>query len=496
MGNFLFKLIKWKLSNIAKTYFRKNEGFVSYNSDSTISVVKKITNLDNPYIVIVLVSLIYLFAVLKPYEFTGEEPLRVIVAYEMLHNHNLFQPTFLGDIYLNKPPLFNWFIILSSYFIGWSDLTARMVTLFFLFLTSVGIYKFSFELTKDEKLSTLSSIIFLSFIDILFWYGNFGEIDITLGFFVFLLIYFLYKGYTENKPVLFIFSGIFTGIAFLLKGFPAYLFFGFTYLSIIIFYKDWKRLINPFIVLAVLIAFIIPVIWIINVPEPLNYIKTLFLESTERGKGITNPFKFIYHIFVYLSLNFKQLLPASFFVVLMLFIYRKKKIHIPENIKLLIFIILLNYIPYLLLVETRGRYIIPLFPIISIVFAYIMYSFKNTKIFKIYVYTVLILILVRLLFGYIHFPVSFKKRLPQREVAQDIYQNIDTSKKIAFDCYKDKFITAYLDFMIGRPLLKSKYTKDWDYILVCKKIKEGKLLKVYKTRAKTLYLYQRLSDFK
>ncbi len=188
MGKFLFKLIKWKLSNIAKTYFRKNEGFVSYNSDSTISVVKKITNLDNPYIVIVLVSLIYLFAVLKPYEFTGEEPLRVIVAYEMLHNHNLFQPTFLGDIYLNKPPLFNWFIILSSYFIGWSDLTARMVTLFFLFLTSVGIYKFSFELTKDEKLSTLSSIIFLSFIDVLFWYGNFGEIDITLGFFVFLLI--------------------------------------------------------------------------------------------------------------------------------------------------------------------------------------------------------------------------------------------------------------------------------------------------------------------
>ncbi len=248
--------------------------------------------------------------------------------------------------------------------------------------------------------------------------------------------------------------------------------------------------------MAVLIAFIIPIIWIVNVPESLNYIKTLFLESIERGKGITNPFKFIYHIFVYLSLNFKQLLPASFFVVLMLFIYRKKKIHIPENIKLLIFIILLNYIPYLLLVETRGRYIIPLFPIISIVFAYIMYSFRNTRIFKIFVYTVLILILVRLLFGYIHFPVAFKKRLPQKEVAQDIYQNIDTSKKIAFDCYKDKFITAYLDFMIGRPLLKSKYTKDWDYILVCKKIKEGKLLKVYKTRAKTLYLYQRLSDFK
>jgi membrane-associated HD superfamily phosphohydrolase len=185
------------------------------------------------------------------------------------------------------------------------------------------------------------------------------------------------------------------------------------------------------------------------------------------------------------------LLPASLFVVLAFLIYRKQKISLPENIKLIIFIILINYIPYLILVETRGRYIIPLFPFFAVVFSYILYSFKTTKLFKFFVYTVLVLFLVRLAFGYIHFPAFSKKRAPQKEVAQSIYQTIDVKKKIAFDCHKDKFITAYLDFMLEKPLKKSKYVKDWDYLLTCKRIKNGNLLKVYETRAKTLYLYQR-----
>ncbi len=489
----MFKFIQTWFSKILNKYLHKNEGFITYNSENIIISLKKILNLDHPYLIITLTALIYFFSVLalKPYEFTGEEPLRVIVAYEMVHNGNLLQPTFLGDLYLNKPPLFNWLIIVASYFVGWSDVTARVVTLFFLFLTALGIYKFSFEITRNGKVSLLSSLIYLSFIDILFWYGNFGEIDVTLGFFVFLIIYFLYKGYKENKPIFFILSGVITGVSFLLKGSPSYLFFGFTYISIIIFYKDWKKLFNPFILVAVITSLIIPAVWILNTPEPVLYLKTLFAESTERGKGLENPVKFVYHLFVYLSLNFKQLLPASLFVALTLLFYRKQKINLPENIKLIIFIILLNYIPYLILVETRGRYIIPLFPLFAIVFGYIMYLFKNTKIFKIFVYTILILILTRLMFGYIHFPALSKKRAPQKEVAQNIYQTIDASKKIAFDCHKDKFITAYLDFMIGKPLKKSKYVKDWDYLLTCEKLQNGKLLKVYETRAKTLYLYQR-----
>jgi len=162
--------------------------------------------LYSPFILIFCIVL-YFFSILRPYEFTGEEPLRVIVAFEMFYSGNLLQPTFLGDLYLNKPPLFNWLIILSSYFVGWSVITARIVTLLFLL-----------EITENRDLSVLSSLIYLSFIDILFWYGNYGEIDVTYGFFVFLMFYFLYKGYIQNKPEYLIFSGVVAGITFLLKG--------------------------------------------------------------------------------------------------------------------------------------------------------------------------------------------------------------------------------------------------------------------------------------
>ncbi len=487
----MIKFIQLKFSKIAKRYFNKNDGYITYDAGNVAFFLKRVLNLQHPYVIIGLSVMIYFFSVVKPYEFTGEEPLRVIVAYEMYYSGNFLQPTFLGDFYLNKPPLFNWFIIFVSYFVGWSELTARIVTLFFLSLTAIGIYKFSFELTKNESLSVLSSLIYLSFLDILFWYGNFGEIDVTLGFFIFLIIYFLYRGYKESNNFFLVLSGIITGVAFLLKGFPSYLFFGLTYLAIIIFYRDWKQLFNKYIWIGGILSLIIPALWIINTPEPSLYLKTLFSESMERGKGTFNPLKFIYHIFVFLSLNFKQLLPASLFVALAFLIYRKQKIKIPDSIKVLIFIVFINYIPYLILVETRGRYILPLFPIIAVIFGYIMYSFKDKRIFKVFVYTILLLILARLLIGYIHFPAFAKRKISQKEVVYSIAQTIDINKKIAFDCHKDKFITAYLEFMRVKPFKKSKYVKDWEYLLTCEKIKTGKLIKEYPTQAKTLYLYKR-----
>ena len=45
--------------------------------------------------------------------FIDDEAIRALVAQEMLWSGNYISPTMHGDIYLNKPPLFNWVLALS-----------------------------------------------------------------------------------------------------------------------------------------------------------------------------------------------------------------------------------------------------------------------------------------------------------------------------------------------------------------------------------------------
>ena len=442
-------------------------------------------------LVLLFLAFLSLFPNINLYEFRGEESLRTIVAFEMSHGGSLLQPTFLGDLYFNKPPLFNWFIIASSYLIPWSELTARIVSILFLFLTALLLYRFSYRITKDKNISVFTSLIYVTFLDILFWYGYLAEIDVTLAFFVFLMFYFLFFGYRENKPLYILISGVITGVAFLLKGFPAYVFFGLSYLGLVIFYREWKKIFDLHIWIAGFISLVIPFIWILNTANPEKYIETLFFESIVRAEKSKEAGKLIYHLITYPLLNFKQLLPASLFLLVGFFLYRKERFSIPSEIKLLVFVTTLNYLPYLISAGSRGRYVIPLFPILAFVFSYIFFSFKKERFLRAFLYTALLFIFLRFLLGFIGFPILMEKKASRKRVAYDIMKTIDIKKEIAFDCAPEKSVAVYIDFKREKPLKKSKYVKNWDYLLTCDKQENKILIKSYDLHGNTLYLYKR-----
>ncbi len=442
-------------------------------------------------LILLLLAFLSLFPNINLYEFRGEESLRVIVAYEMSHGGSLLQPTFLGDLYFNKPPLFNWFIIFSSSFIPWCELTARIVSIFFLFLTSILVYIFSFRLTKRKDISVIASLIYVTFIDILFWYGYLAEIDVTLAFFIFLMFFLLYKGYKEERSSFIILSGIVTGIAFLLKGFPAYVFFGLSYISFILFEKNYKKILYIPVWVSVLLSLSIPFLWILNTSDPYKYIQTLFFESIVRAEQSKETGKFIYHLLTYPLLNIKQLIPASLFVIAGILLYRRKKsIKLPEEFKILLFAVLINYLPYLLSAGSRGRYVIPLFPVLAIIFSYILFSFKKERFIKLFMYTAAFFIFLRFLVGFIGFPVMMEKKASRKKVAEDICRTINIKKNMAFDCKPEKSVAVYIDFKRVKPLKRSEYVKDWKYLLTCKK-EDHILIKKYNLHGNTLYLYER-----
>ncbi|MFN3813631.1 MAG: ArnT family glycosyltransferase, partial [Aquificaceae bacterium] len=190
----------------------------------------------------ILLSLLSYLPNLNLYEFRNEESLRTVVAYEMYHTGEYFQPTVLGELYFNKPTLFNWFIVLYSHLIPWSEMTARAVSLTFLVLISLQLLWFSHHITKDKQVSLLATLIFLTFGNVLFFYGYLAEIDITFSFFLFSVFLLLWLWFEKGKAYYLVFSGLLTGVAFLLKGLPSYVFYGITLLTLSMLGRRFKEL--------------------------------------------------------------------------------------------------------------------------------------------------------------------------------------------------------------------------------------------------------------
>ncbi len=452
-----------------------------------------IKNKERLFLTLIFIGYIFLFINLNLYEFRNEESLRTIVSFEMKYFKNWFQPTILGEDYYLKPPLFNWLIIASSLIFKWSEFTARFVSLLFLGLTVVGIYIFSYKLLKDKTTSLLSALIYLTFIDILFWYGYLAEIDITLTFFVFITLYFQLFGFLNKNQKYIHISGVLVGLTFLLKGFPAYLFYALTFVGLTIYTKRFREFFNPAWWIATAIAITIPIIVFFKSDNFYKYINSLLVESLVRTEGETDIIKFLKHLLTYPLLNFKQLLPTSLFLLIGLFILKKDGVRfkVPDTVKILIVIVFINYLPYLLAVESRGRYILPLFPFLAIIFAFFINKIKSEKFLKSFYYTLIVIVMFRLVLGIVGFSILMKYKESRKEIAYDIAKRIDINKNIAFDCASEKSVALYLDFIRNKPVLKSKFIKNWDYLISCNKFNNFKIVEIYKLKKNTIFLYKK-----
>ena len=444
-------------------------------------------------VLLLIIGYISMFINLNVYEFRNEESLRTIVSFEMRYFNNWFQPTILGENYYLKPPLFNWLIIISSYIFNWSEFTARFVSLTSLGLTLILIYRFTIKTLRDKYIALLSMLIYLTFLDVLFWYGYLAEIDITLDFFIFLTAYFQIFGFLERNNRYIYISAFLIGLTFLLKGFPAYLFYALTFIALVIYTKRFKEFFNLSWWIGTALALAIP-LTVFYLSGNLNvYINSLLTESLVRTQGETEVLKFLKHLIVYPMLNFKQLLPSSIFLIIALYLLKKNNnLTINNTIKLLLIIVFINYLPYLVAVESRGRYILPLFPFIAIIFAYYISKIEKERFLKAFYYTLIIFIVLRLALGIVGFPILMKFKESRKRIAYDISKTIDLKKSIAFDCISEKSVAVYLDFIRNKPVLRSEILKDYDYLIDCKKWNNLKLIKSYKMKKITIYLYKKI----
>ncbi|WP_461828558.1 ArnT family glycosyltransferase [Aquifex sp.] len=439
------------------------------------------------YLFFILLAFLSLLPNINFYSLSFEETTRAIVAFEMSHGGNYFQPTILGENYYNKPPLFNWLIIFSSQVSGWDTITARAVSLFFTLANTLLVSLFAYRLFKNWEISLLSGLIFITFGDVLYWYGWLAEIDITLTFFVFLLFVTIFEYYKTEKKIYAVLSGFISGLIFMLKGFPAFAFYGLS-LTALVFFKK-----SPFIILrkeflVSHIVFLITSFWWVPLSEnPEAYIRRLWEESFSRVESSTDLSKFLQHLVSYPLLHIKQLLPSSIFLIF-LFIYRKLRLEIPSQLKFPLALIGFNYIPYILSATSQGRYVLPLAPIVAILMGYLFHKFLQSPWKKALLVSFAVVIFFRALFGFTYLPFLEERRGYPKLTAFEVAKIIGKSEAA---CNCDKNFCVFVDFFLKRPLKKERFTPEWVYLIDCKPKDGAKVVKKMIVDKKTIYLMRR-----
>ncbi len=126
-----------------------------------------------------------------------------------------------GELWLEKPPLAIWATAVFYKLFGVSEFTARL----FSALCGVGCVWMTYWIGRhllDRWAGLLGALVLLSSSHFLV-YSRFGMLDAPLLFFILLTLGFFWLGQNRNRYL--IFSGITLGLAFLTKGFAAFLVF-------------------------------------------------------------------------------------------------------------------------------------------------------------------------------------------------------------------------------------------------------------------------------
>jgi 4-amino-4-deoxy-L-arabinose transferase-like glycosyltransferase len=319
----------------------------------------------------VLLLVTYLYGI-HYFPLRGEEANRILTAYEMVKFDDFFNLTHLGEPYYAKPPLFMWVVALFSSILGWSQETARLISVSATFLTALLVYLLGKELFKDKKLALTGAFVLLTFGDLALFYGFLAEIDAFHMFIYFLSaaggFFLLKKGKVTSA---FIWTGLFTALVFLTKGLPAFYHVPLTFLVFLIYFGLWREIFSlktlyGFMSLSVPLA-----VWYLNLKHPKVYLTHLWFESFSRTP-VAEKSGFLKHLVVYPLLNFRQMLPNSLYILLSKF---WKKFKISKEDELLLALIAVNYFPYFISPGARGRYILIIFPFIALFFAKLLTDF-------------------------------------------------------------------------------------------------------------------------
>lgn len=332
--------------------------------------------------------------------FIDDEAIRALVALEMKLSGNYIAPTLHGEFYYNKPPLYNWILLLFFNLTGTiSEFTARIPTVVCLLGYATTIYYF-FRQHFDTKIAFLNALVFVTCGRVLFWDSMLGLIDICFSWVTFTGFMVVFQQFERQKYwALFLLSYLIAAVGFLLKGLPAVVFQGITLFTFFVYQKQFRKLFSiQHITGGFVFLFIVGLYYFLyHQYNSLDHVfEKLFTESSKRTAVNYGLGKTILHFFTFPAEMVYHFLPWSLFVA---YLFKKGTLQQIREHRFIAYnalIFLVNLLPYWTSVEVYPRYLLMHAPLVFSVFIYlhIKNEADNTLLFKILMNGLLVICLI------------------------------------------------------------------------------------------------------
>jgi 4-amino-4-deoxy-L-arabinose transferase-like glycosyltransferase len=325
----------------------------------------------------------------------GNEPVRVIVAKEMLKTGNWIMPMLHGKPYFAKPPLMNWLIAASGGLFGvMNEWTGRLPSVIMMLLTGMSLYFLTKKwLGREGRLFAAIMILCMAG---LIRAGREAEIDSLQTFIIPFILLAWINGYIRQWKPAFVWGITLSlaGIGFLSKGPQVIIFFYVTIISYLLLRKRTSYFFSKahlfgaglfILVLALYVSLILR--W----TTFDSYVKMWIGEGMQRTES-GHLLSYLKHIVLYPIELMLSFIPCSLFLV-PLIIYRDvrqevKKAFSNEILMFSLIAVAANFPLYWLLPNMRNRYFFPAYPFVTLVTAVIfeiyiskMHAFPAISVF-------------------------------------------------------------------------------------------------------------------
>jgi 4-amino-4-deoxy-L-arabinose transferase-like glycosyltransferase len=319
-----------------------------------------------------------------PLDIRTDEARRALVSLEMMISGDYLTPTLNGELYLNKPPLYNWIMIASMKAGGsFSPFWLRLPVIVAIGIFGLLIYRFVSKYST-KIVALVTAFAFITNGRIIIYDSLQGLIDLTFGFCMYWLMMLVFH-YGEQKKYwqLFLYTYLLTAAGYMMKGLPALVFEAITLLTYFIYTKRFRILFSIQHVIGIIIVGAILATYYVayfnkNNISPADLFTRLLTESTDRTAV---KYGFWYTIFHFLYYPFAMVYHYAPWMLLVVALIKKnilKLINADPFIKFNWWIFLTNFLVYWTSPEVYARYLFPLLPPLFTVLIYLFYKHLKT----------------------------------------------------------------------------------------------------------------------
>lgn len=311
-----------------------------------------------------------------PLPYVGEEAVYTITTLEMWASREYFLTTLYGTLY-PRPPFLNWLIIPVANLIGWEHVlqASRLVTAASTVATGLVLAWLTAHLTGNRIWAAFAALVYLSG-DVLFYRGWLAYADSLFTLCVFAAIACTWVAAQTGRTWL-----VWIGMAALTCGFlakvqTAYLFYGVAVLALLTQRQYRSVLLRPNSILAHVAGAAFFIGWQLNFMQagPGGTVYDIVLKIKTAGLA-----GYLNQLWTFPLETLLRFLPASVIAAWCWYRGRSPGQQQPATpsaafpVAALIGMTAVNFLPYWLGPQSHIRYIMPLFPLMALIIAWMIW---------------------------------------------------------------------------------------------------------------------------